>query len=299
MRPSSSFRPAAPVILIIIVASIIVITPPAARAQDASPSPGSATQSPPSVPPQDTKPIRIRVGGNVTAAKIIKQVQPLYPPIAKTAGICGTVVLHTIIAKDGTVDELEYVSGPVLLMKAAMDAVKQWQYAPTLLAGEPVMVDTTISVVFALSGCKAANNAPPSGAPATDASTSTEPSITVAGSADGSSSKVTFANPPHIKPANVSAATLLKQVAPKYPQSAKDAGICGTVVLHAIIRKDGSVGTITYVSGPQQLLKSATDAVHKWKYKPMELNGEPMEVDTRVSVVFQLDGCTPEEPPTS
>ena len=61
-------------------------------------------------------------------------------------------MLHAIIGKDGTVEDLQFVSGPPLLLKSAMDAVKQWQYKPTLLMGEPVRVDTTISVVYELGG---------------------------------------------------------------------------------------------------------------------------------------------------
>ncbi|MFY9802368.1 MAG: energy transducer TonB [Candidatus Acidiferrales bacterium] len=103
-------------------------------------------------PPPKAAPSRIRVGGNVAAAKLIRQVTPLYPTIAKTAHISGTVVLHAIIAKDGSIQELTYISGPPLLMRNAMDAVRQWRYNPTLLNGEPVEVDTTISVVFTLGG---------------------------------------------------------------------------------------------------------------------------------------------------
>src|ERR1700691_4924848 len=103
-------------------------------------------------PPPKATPQRIRVGGNVAAAKLVRQVTPLYPPIAKTAHISGTVILHAVIAKDGTIQNLDYVSGPPLLMKNAMDAVRQWRYSPTLLNGEPVEVDTTISVVFTLGG---------------------------------------------------------------------------------------------------------------------------------------------------
>src|SRR3984885_11696187 len=103
-------------------------------------------------PPPKATPQRIRVGGNVAAAKLVRQVTPLSPPIAKTAHISGTVILHAVIAKDGTIQNLDYVSGPPLLMKNAMDAVRQWRYSPTLLNGEPVEVDTTISVVFTLGG---------------------------------------------------------------------------------------------------------------------------------------------------
>jgi protein TonB len=79
-------------------------------------------------------------------------VLPVYPAIAKTAHVSGTVMLHAIIAKDGTIQELQYISGPALLMRAAMDAVHEWRYQPTQLNGQPVEVDTTIQVVFSLGG---------------------------------------------------------------------------------------------------------------------------------------------------
>lgn len=110
---------------------------------------GSDTPSAPQAAPAE-KPKRIRIGGNVASANITHLVQPVYPQIAKTAGISGTVVLHCIIAKDGTMSQVEYVSGPPLLIKAAMDAVRQWIYAPTKLNGQVVEVDTTVSVVFQL-----------------------------------------------------------------------------------------------------------------------------------------------------
>jgi protein TonB len=103
-------------------------------------------------PPPKAAPSRIRVGGQVQQAKMLRMVQPVYPAIAKTAHISGTVILHAIISKDGNVEQLEYVSGPPLLMRAAMDAVKQWRYQPTTLNNDPVEVDTTISVVFSLGG---------------------------------------------------------------------------------------------------------------------------------------------------
>jgi periplasmic protein TonB len=104
-------------------------------------------------PPPPPKPVitgPVRVGGNVMAAKAINRPSPEYPAIAKAAHVQGTIVLHAIISKDGTVQDLQYVSGPPLLMKAAMDAVKQWRYQPTELNGEPVEVDTTIQVIFTL-----------------------------------------------------------------------------------------------------------------------------------------------------
>jgi protein TonB len=103
-------------------------------------------------PPKPTAPVRIKQGGNVTAASIITQTRPLYPPLARQARIQGNVVLHAIIDKDGRVAQLEVVSGHPLLVQAALDAVKQWLYKPTLLNGDPVEVDTTITVTFTMGG---------------------------------------------------------------------------------------------------------------------------------------------------
>jgi protein TonB len=92
----------------------------------------------------------LKVGGNVQAARILNRVQPLYPPLARQTRISGTVRLHAIISKDGSIQQLEVISGHPLLQQAALDAVRQWRYQPTLLNGEPVEVDTTIDVIFSL-----------------------------------------------------------------------------------------------------------------------------------------------------
>lgn len=101
-------------------------------------------------PPPRPAVSRITRGGNVQAAMLINRVTPQYPPLARQTRISGTVRLHAIIAKDGTVQQLEVISGHPLLVQAALDAVRQWRYRPTLLNGEPVEVDTTIDVIFSL-----------------------------------------------------------------------------------------------------------------------------------------------------
>jgi TonB family protein len=93
-------------------------------------------------------PKRIAVGGNVAAARLINRVSPVYPEEASRENISGTVKLHVVIAKDGKVQQIQVVSGHPLLVQAAIDAVRQWQYQPTLLNGQPVEVDTQIDVVF-------------------------------------------------------------------------------------------------------------------------------------------------------
>jgi protein TonB len=82
---------------------------------------------------------------------LIRQPRPVYPPEAKAAGISGVVKLSAIIAADGTVANLQVISGHPLLVPAALEAVKQWVYQPTLLNGSPVEVKTEISVNFTLS----------------------------------------------------------------------------------------------------------------------------------------------------
>ena len=93
---------------------------------------------------------RIRIGGNLQAAKITNKVAPKYPLLAKQALIQGTVRYNVLIAKDGSIRLMELVSGHPLLVESATPAVQQWQYAPTLLNGEPVEVITSIDVNFTL-----------------------------------------------------------------------------------------------------------------------------------------------------
>jgi protein TonB len=113
---------------------------------------GMPTAAPPPPPPPPVKsgPTRIRVGGQVQAANLLKQPKPVYPPLAKQARISGTVRFNALIGKDGTIQNLTLVSGHPLLVPAAQEAVKQWLYKPTLLNGEPVEVATVIDVNFTL-----------------------------------------------------------------------------------------------------------------------------------------------------
>jgi periplasmic protein TonB len=101
--------------------------------------------------PETSRPPRVtKMSEGVMAAMLIHRVDPPYPAIARAAHISGTVHLHAIIGKDGTVRELEVVDGNVLLAQAAKAAVQNWRYRPTLLSGEAVEVDTYITVNFVL-----------------------------------------------------------------------------------------------------------------------------------------------------
>jgi len=83
---------------------------------------------------------------------LLRQVQPTYPPLAKTARIQGPVVLEAVISKAGAIENLRVISGPPLLVKAALEAVSEWRYRPYILNNEPVEVETRITVNFTLGG---------------------------------------------------------------------------------------------------------------------------------------------------
>jgi TonB family protein len=258
-------------------------------------SPGSDTSSSDAFAPS---PGTTRVAANVAAGYVIHQVAPVYPPIAKTAHITGTVVLHAIIAKDGTIEQLKVVSGPPLLLKSAMDAVQQWVYRPTLANGDPVRVDTTISVVYTLGGKNPSNaegagstsdvsGSPSPQAVATDSSQDAQREAAIQ-SHSGGSSEPNSSTPKLTPEGHFTAATLVYQVAPVYPEDAKKKHVQGTVLLNVTIEKDGSVENLVYESGPPMLMSSAMEAVKKWRYKPTILNGEPVAVNTTISVVYTL-----------
>jgi protein TonB len=109
---------------------------------------------PPSAPPviEPPKPIEkpLHVGGDVQAARLIRKVVPIYPEIARRARVSGTVRLVGVIAKNGTIEQLQVVSGNPLLIQAALDAVRQWLYRPTTLNGAAVEVIAPIDVIFTL-----------------------------------------------------------------------------------------------------------------------------------------------------
>jgi periplasmic protein TonB len=98
--------------------------------------------------PSDKKPLKLSEG--VVQAQLISRVEPRYPPLAVQIRLEGTVRLRATIDRGGKISSLEAVSGHPLLVEAALEAVRQWRYRPTMLDGEPVEVETTISVIFQL-----------------------------------------------------------------------------------------------------------------------------------------------------
>jgi TonB family protein len=211
------------------------------------------------------------------AGNALSQPAPVYPSEAKAAGIQGVVVLHAIISKTGDVRDLSVVSGPPALMVPSIDAVRQWKYKPYLLNGEPVEVETTININYSLA------------APNPGVSAEPKPEGT-SGSSAGSSIRIS---------AGVAAAMLMTKVNPVYPAEAKAAHIEGVVTLRVVISKTGAVDEVQIVSGPEELIQSATAAVFQWKYKPFLLNGQPVDVATTINVNYSLQGSAEQNLPSA
>jgi TonB family protein len=202
--------------------------------------------------------------------QLITKVQPVYPGDAKQ--IQGTVVLKVIIDKQGNVSNIQAISGHPMLIPAAIEAVKQWKYRPYLLNGDPVEVETSVTVTFTLSDKPAAEG--------------------VAGEARGTPEDMPHpAVPQRVRVSSgVMQGLLLTKVQPQYPPDAKDQHIQGLVVLKAIIDKEGNVSNIQLITGHPELAPAAIEAVKQWKYKPYLLNGTPVEIETQIQVNFTLAG---------
>lgn len=94
--------------------------------------------------------MRVTIGGNVQAQRIISKVAPVYPKEAREIRLSGTVKLHVLIGTDGSVTQVQLINGHPALVQSAIDAVRQWRYKATTLNGKPVEVDTVVDVIYSL-----------------------------------------------------------------------------------------------------------------------------------------------------
>lgn len=94
----------------------------------------------------------VNVSAGVAVGMLLQKSAPVYPPIAKTARVSGTVVLQATISKSGAIEDLHVISGPEMLREAALNAVRTWRYRPYMLNNQPIAVETTVNVIFSLNG---------------------------------------------------------------------------------------------------------------------------------------------------
>lgn len=109
---------------------------------------GEGPPPPPPPPPQAQKKLVYRIGGDVKAPRLLMQVDPVYPLIAQRAQVAGTVKIDAVIDEEGNVSQARAISGPTLLIQAALQAVMKWRYEPTYLDGMPVSINMQVEVVF-------------------------------------------------------------------------------------------------------------------------------------------------------
>lgn len=93
---------------------------------------------------------RVSISAGIAVGLLMQRTNPIYPAIARSAHVSGTVVIQATISKSGTIENPRVVSGPTMLRQSALDAVKTWRYKPYLLDGQPMEVETTVNVVFTL-----------------------------------------------------------------------------------------------------------------------------------------------------
>jgi TonB family protein len=235
-------------------------------------------------------PQHVRVSEDIVQGLMLKKVPPVYPPLARQARIQGTVLLKVTISKSGDVENLQLISGHPMLAPAAIEAVKQWKYKPYLLNGEPIEVETKVTVNFTLL------DKPPAEGVAGDIPGGTQTGGTQTGGAQTNgaqnSEPASVYNGPVAQRIRVSAAVeqslLISKVTPQYPADAREQHIQGTVLLSVTIDKEGNVANIQLISGHPALAPAAIEAVKEWKYRPYLLNGNPLVVETQVTVNFTL-----------
>ena len=238
--------------------------PPATSqpSDQATPTP-PATADSASVAPAN-KITRVQVGSGVAGGLLVSKVNPGYPPLARQARVQGAVLLKALISKDGSITNLELISGHPMLAPAAIDAVKQWKYRPYLLNGEPVEVETQVQVNFTLGGDPAA-------------------SATTAAGTPGDSSEIY-----HIG-AGVSAPTLISKVEPSFTEDARKAKKSGTCVLKLIVDTAGHPQNIKVVRPLGfGLDQKAMEAVQQWRFQPALKDGKPVNVEIGLEVDFRL-----------
>jgi len=193
-----------------------------------------------------------------------KIVDATYPLAARDPNLEGQQVsIRVSIATDGEVESAKGVSGEKVLYDSAIAAVKQWKFEPHLKKGKPAKLSTTIPIRFVSADIIT---------PGTQSSAGVDPS----------------------RPAILnwtSAAALLQRLAqPEYPRPAVDARLQGQVRLALWIDKNGTLRELKLISGHPMLVHDAVEAVRQWRFQPFLISGEPVEVQTAVTINFIHNG---------
>ena len=228
----------------------------------------------------------LRVGSGILEPRKLKNVHPVYPADAIAQRVQGVVIIEARIDADGTVSGARILRSAGILDQAALDAVRQWQFTPTLLNGQPVpvIISTTVSFRLGADGQPVPPPPPPPPpVPVKDPHAPPQPPP-----------------PPPPPPAppsdddplrvggNIKEPKKVKHVAPIYPPEAQEARIQGIVILEVLIDPDGKVTSARVIRGVNGLDDAAVDAVLQWEFTPTLFNGIARPVIMTVTVNFTL-----------
>ncbi|MCE2440194.1 MAG: M56 family metallopeptidase, partial [Candidatus Latescibacteria bacterium] len=191
----------------------------------------------------DVKPVNVN----------LRTVRPVYPDLAKEAGLTGNVFLKFKINVDGSASDVRVLRGDKVFHEPAIEAVRQLRYRPAEIGGKPVPVWMTKRIAFALPDQQ-------------------EEAVTDNGRIEGN--QVFDISDVHVTPVHLNP----NNVRPDYPDVAKEAGLTGRVILKFKVNVDGSVSDVHVLEGDEIFRKPAMDAVAKFRYKPAQRDGNPVPV---------------------
>jgi TonB family protein len=239
----------------------------------------------------------LRGGGKVMPPKLIKTVDPIYPEEARKAGVEGVVIIEATTDLYGRVSGIKVLRSIPALDQAAMDALKQWVYEPMVIDGKPRGVVFTVTIKFTLDEQKKPAGR---GAGGVQGGVSTGVGGGVAAGVEGgvgggvaSGGTSTQELQKYERDAvravdDIKPPKLIKEVAPVYPQIARQAQVEGTVILEVKTDEQGNVIGVKVLRSIPLLEQAAIEAVKQWKYEPLILEGKPRKVLFTVTVRFML-----------
>ena len=256
-----------PLIVLLLLATAISANAQSDKASPAKPPdqtapPSQSADAATSATPAPASP------GDSTTLQPIKIQKADYPIEAERQQLQGEVIVKLLVSETGDVEAVEVVSGDPILAQAAVAAARKWKFKPFIKGGKPVKASTKVPFDFAFSD-KITDKSPPP-VPETPSSSNKDLPDTVRisqGMAQG---------------------LLIHKVQPIYPLAARNNHIQGTVVLNALIGRDGRISELERISGPPELTPAAAGAVQQWRYKPYLLDGKPVQVRTQITVIFTL-----------
>jgi protein TonB len=235
---------------------------------------GTLPPPPPPPPPGSEGMAPVRVGGNIKPPVKVRDVRPVYPADAQEAKVQGVVIIEATIDTVGNISSAHVLRSIPMLDQAALDAVRQWQFEPTLLNGAAVPVIMTVTVNFTLDRGPASSSAtelapPPPPPPAPAELVNGQEPVRVGG--------------------NVKPPRKVRDVRPNYPPDALAGRVQGVVILQATIDQFGNVASASVLHGPPMLTEAAVEAVNQWQFEPTQLNGVVVPVIMTVTVNFTMD----------